>query len=132
MVKIDGVVPCSFDCLDKIRVEAGLLFYPYDMHEEYFTLGSLGVDFAISRNEGDFRGKAALFAAEGKNNVRSCRCGLVDRTTMLQLKMQAELHIDGEASWRYQQSCMVTSYEQVNRTWLTLSTRASVLQLALN
>jgi len=29
----DGVMPCSFAALDKVRIEAGLLFYGYYMSE---------------------------------------------------------------------------------------------------
>ena len=90
--KDKGVVPCSFDCLDKIRVEAALLFYPYDMHEEISPWG-LGVDFAISRNEGDFRGKEALFAAEGKNKIEVIGL-IVDHDDAAE--EQAELHLNGE------------------------------------
>lgn len=89
--KDEGVVPCSFDCLDKIRVEAALLFYPYDMHEEVSPWG-LGVNFAISRDKGDFRGKEVLFAAEGKNKVKVV--GLVmDHDDAVE---DGDLYLDGE------------------------------------
>lgn len=64
-----GVMACSFNCLDKIRVEAGLLFYPYDMTEEN-TPWEVGFGWAVSRTKGDFRGKAAVLAAEGKEKIR--------------------------------------------------------------
>ncbi len=63
-----GVVPCSFTCLDKIRVEAALLFYPYDMTTEN-TPWEVGLGWAVSRKKGDFRGKQAVFAAEGKDKI---------------------------------------------------------------
>ena len=31
--------PCSFSCLDKIRIEASLLFYPYDMSKDELSMG---------------------------------------------------------------------------------------------
>lgn len=64
-----GVIPCSFECLDKIRIEAALLFYPYDMNEN-FTPWEVGLDFAINLNKGDFRGKEALSAAQSKEKVK--------------------------------------------------------------
>ncbi|WP_271271173.1 aminomethyltransferase family protein [Aliamphritea hakodatensis] len=59
----DGVMPCSFTALDKVRIEAGLLFYGYDMTTEH-TPWEVGLGFTVSRNKGSFRGKDALFAAE--------------------------------------------------------------------
>ena len=64
-----GIMPCSFTCLDKIRVEAGLLFYAYDM-TTVNTPWEVGLGWAISRTKGDFRGKEALFAAEGKEKIK--------------------------------------------------------------
>ena len=63
-----GIMPCSFTCLDKIRVEATLLFYPYDMTERN-TPWEVGLGWAIARSGADFRGKAAVLAAEGKEKV---------------------------------------------------------------
>jgi glycine cleavage system T protein (aminomethyltransferase) len=60
-----GIMPCSFDCLDKIRVEAALLFYPYDMTKEH-TPWEVGLNWAVSKKKGDFRGKDAVLASEGK------------------------------------------------------------------
>ncbi|NIR46239.1 MAG: aminomethyl transferase family protein, partial [Gemmatimonadetes bacterium] len=59
-----GVLPCSFTCLDKIRIEAALLFYPYDM-DERFTPWEVGLDWALSRSS-DYRGRDAVFAARGQ------------------------------------------------------------------
>ncbi|SLN31672.1 Aminomethyltransferase [Roseovarius albus] len=66
-----GVMPCSFTALDKVRIEAGLLFYGYDMTDAN-TPWEVGLGFTISKDKGDFRGKSALAAAQGKealNNV---------------------------------------------------------------
>ncbi len=78
---IAGVMPCSFTALDKVRIEAGLLFYGYDMTEEN-TPWEVGLGFTISRNKGDFRGKDAAMAAKGKeatNNV----CLDIDHSDMV-------------------------------------------------
>ena len=63
-----GIMPCSFTCLDKIRVEAALLFYPYDMTKEN-TPWEVGLGWALSRKS-DYRGKDAVFAAQGKEKIK--------------------------------------------------------------
>lgn len=64
----EGVLPCSFTCLDKIRIEAALLFYPYDM-DERFTPWEVGLDWALSA-AGDYRGKDAVSASRGQEKVK--------------------------------------------------------------
>jgi len=64
----EGVLPCSFTCLDKIRIEAALLFYPYDM-DERFTPSEVGMDWALAKN-GDYRGREAALAAIGREKVK--------------------------------------------------------------
>jgi aminomethyltransferase len=69
--KADGIIPCSFNCIDMIRVEAALLFYPYDMNEAN-TPWELGLGFAVSKNkEADFRGKAEVLASENDLKIRT-------------------------------------------------------------
>ena len=65
-----GVVPCSFTALDKVRIEAGLLFYGYDMTTDN-TPWEVGLGFTINRKKADFRGKAALMAAEASPKIRN-------------------------------------------------------------
>ena len=60
-----GVMPCSFTSLDKVRVEAALLFFGYDMTAEH-TPWEVGRGFTVSRKKGDFRGKEAAMASKGK------------------------------------------------------------------
>jgi len=64
-----GIKPCSFTGLDKVRVEAALLFYPYDMTAEN-TPWEVTFDWAVSRKKGDFRGKEAVFAREGQEKIK--------------------------------------------------------------
>lgn len=66
----DGIMPCSFTALDKVRIEAGLLFYDYDMNSAH-TPWEVGLGFTVSRTKSDFRGKTALFAAEGKEKIKN-------------------------------------------------------------
>lgn len=63
-----GVMPCSFAALDKVRIEAGLLFYGYDMTIDH-TPWEVGLGFTVSKTKKDFRGKKALLAAKGKEKV---------------------------------------------------------------
>ena len=66
----EGVMPCSFTALDKVRIEAGLLFYGYDMTEDN-TPWEVGLGFTVSKTKGDFRGKEALMAAKGSEKVKN-------------------------------------------------------------
>ncbi len=63
-----GVAPCSFSCLDKIRVEAALLFYPYDM-TEVNSPWEVGLGWAMSTKGGDYRGRDAAMALRGNEKV---------------------------------------------------------------
>lgn len=64
-----GALPCSFNCIDAIRVEAALLFYPFDMDESN-TPWEVGLGFAVSKNKaGDYRGRVPLMAAVGRERI---------------------------------------------------------------
>ena len=77
----EGVMPCSFTALDKVRIEAGLLFYGYDMTEKN-TPWELGLGFTVSNSKGDFRGKAAAQAAKGNEAVKNVSLD-IDHTEMV-------------------------------------------------
>ncbi len=65
-----GVLPCSFNCIDAIRVEAALLFYPFDMDESN-SPWEVGLGFAVSKDKpGDYRGKEACLNAIGKEKIK--------------------------------------------------------------
>lgn len=89
----DGIMACSFNCLDKIRIEAGLLFYPYDM-TEVNTPWEMGLGWSISRKKADFMGREALFAAEGKEKVKFA--GVSCASTTQVLEAGARLLLNGE------------------------------------
>ena len=63
-----GVMPCSFTALDKVRIEAGLLFYGYDMTTHH-TPWEVGLGFTVNANKVGFRGQEALMAAKGKEKI---------------------------------------------------------------
>jgi len=60
-----GIMPCSFASLDKVRIEAALLFFGYDMTADH-SPWEVGLGFTVNRNKGEFRGKRAVFESEGK------------------------------------------------------------------
>lgn len=76
-----GVMPCSFAALDKVRIEAGLLFYGYDMTENN-TPWEVGLGFTVSKSKGDFRGKDAVMKAKG-NEKTSNVCLDIAHTDMV-------------------------------------------------
>lgn len=65
----EGIMACSFTALDKVRVEAALLFFGYDMTDDH-SPWEVGLGFTINRNKGDFRGKDAVFGLKGKERFR--------------------------------------------------------------
>ena len=72
--KPKGVIPVSWTCLDTVRVESGLLFFPFDMPHGDTTPWEVRADWTIDLNKPDFRGKAAVAASKGKE--RSVISGL--------------------------------------------------------
>ena len=76
-----GVMPCSFTALDKVRVEAALLFFGYDMTAEH-TPWEVGLGFTVSRKKGDFRGKAAAMASKGQERFHGAGI-VIDHSDMV-------------------------------------------------
>lgn len=72
--KPHGVVPTSWTCLDTVRVEGGLLFFPFDMPHTDTTPWEVKADWTVDLSKPDFIGKAALAASKGKE--RSVITGL--------------------------------------------------------
>lgn len=88
-----GVMPCSFTALDKVRIEAGLLFYGYDMTVDN-TPWEVGLSFTVNPAKADFRGKAALLAARGQEKITNL-CLDIDHPDMVE--GGETLLLDGEA-----------------------------------
>jgi aminomethyltransferase len=65
----EGVMPCSFTALDKVRIEAGLLFYGYDMTDEH-TPWEVGLGFTVNKNKGEFRGRDKVLASQGNERFK--------------------------------------------------------------
>lgn len=60
-----GAMAVSWDCLDIVRVEGGLLFFPFDMPHKDTTPFEVLMDWSVDLSKPDFRGKAALIARKG-------------------------------------------------------------------
>lgn len=78
---VEGVMPCSFTALDKVRIEAGLLFYGYDMTEDN-TPWEVGLGFTVSQNKAAFRGKDAVMVAKGNETVNNI-CLEIEHSDMI-------------------------------------------------
>lgn len=76
-----GVMPCSFTALDKLRIEAGLLFYGYDMTTEH-TPFEVGLGFTVSADKSGYRGHEGLMNAQGRDKINNI-CLDIDHTDML-------------------------------------------------
>ncbi len=76
-----GVMPCSFTALDKVRIEAGLLFYGYDMTTDH-TPYEVGLGFTVSKTKTGFRGHDALAAAKGNEKINNV-CLDIDHSDMV-------------------------------------------------
>lgn len=61
-----GVMAASWSCLDIVRVESGLLFFPFDMTNENTTPWEVRADWTIDLSKPDFVGKQALLEKKGK------------------------------------------------------------------
>lgn len=72
--KDKGVQPVSWSCLDIIRVEGGLLFFPFDMTHGDTTPWEVRADWTVDLSKPEFIGKDALIAKKGKE--RSFIAGL--------------------------------------------------------
>ena len=76
-----GVMPCSFTALDKVRIEAGLLFYGYDMTTDH-TPWEVGLGFTVSKHKSGYRGHDALMAARGNEKILNV-CLVIDHDDMV-------------------------------------------------
>ncbi len=66
-----GVIPASWNSLDVARVEAGLLFYPFDMPEGDTTPWEVNMGWGVDLDKpGDYVGKAAVLMLRGRERVR--------------------------------------------------------------
>jgi aminomethyltransferase len=64
-----GLRPVSFDGLEMVHIESGLMAYGAEATEQN-TPWEVDMGWAVSRDKGDFRGKQAVFELEGKEKVK--------------------------------------------------------------
>lgn len=64
--KEKGVIPVSWTSLDIVRVEGGLLFFPFDMPHGDTTPWEVKADWTVDLEKPDFIGKKALAAKKDK------------------------------------------------------------------
>ena len=69
-----GICAASWACLDIVRVEGALLFFPFDMPLPDTTPWEVGADWTVDLSKPDFRGKAAL--ERRRNAIRFRQVGL--------------------------------------------------------
>jgi len=71
-----GVVAASWNSLELTRVEAALLFFPFEMPEGDTTPWEVNMGWGVDLDKaGDYIGKAAVLASRGKERVK--QCGLI-------------------------------------------------------
>jgi aminomethyltransferase len=87
-----GLTPISWAGLEKVHIESGLMAYGAEATEEN-TPWEVDFGWAVSRTKGDFRGREALFALEGKERVKLR--GIVAECEG-EVEHGAELTLDGE------------------------------------
>lgn len=91
--KAHGIQPCSFASLTPVRVEAGLLFHPFDVNEDT-TPWEVGLGFTIDKSKGDFVGRDAVLAKKGKE--RFMTRGVSCPSDKLVFEGGEELYLDGK------------------------------------
>lgn len=64
-----GAMPVSWSCLDVVRVEGGLLFFPYDMPQGDTTPWEVGLGWTVDLSKPAFRGRDALVRRKGQERV---------------------------------------------------------------
>ena len=65
-----GIRACSIVCLNTIRIEAGLLFYPFDMTDQH-TPWEVGLGWTVSTSKaGDFIGKSEVMNRKGSESIQ--------------------------------------------------------------
>lgn len=75
-----GAIPASWNSLDLTRIEAALLFFPFEMPEGDTTPWEVSMGWGVDVDKaGDYIGKAAVLKSRGKERVK--QAGLICRST---------------------------------------------------
>jgi aminomethyltransferase len=71
-----GAIPASWNSLELTRIEAALLFFPFEMPEGDTTPWEINMGWGVDLDKkGDYIGKAAVLASKGKERVK--QAGLI-------------------------------------------------------
>lgn len=89
-----GAIAASWNSLDLTRVEAALLFFPYEMPEGDTTPWEVNMGWGVDVDKpGDYIGKQAVLASRGKERFK--QAGLVCRSTSA-VEAGARVLVDGK------------------------------------
>ncbi len=89
-----GAIPASWDSLDLTRVEAALLFFPFDMPEGDTTPWEVNMDWCVDLDKpGDYIGKEAVVKLKGRERFK--QIGLECRAKQA-VEVGSKLFIDGK------------------------------------
>ena len=132
--KADGIMPASFTALDKVRIEAGLLFYGYDMTEDH-SPWEVGLGFTVNTAKRSYRGADAVVAL--KDSPRFTQAGIVVESAEALAGGEKLLHNGSEVgvvnspawSHRMQQSLALCHLNpDLNQTGIKLEVRGEGIE----
>lgn len=124
-----GVMPVSWTCLDIVRVEGSLLFFPFDMTHGDTTPWEVKAGWTIDLSKPDFIGKAALVASQGEE--RSVITGLEvwspDAVTPLAKVLVGGKQVGTVTSTVYSQHLMKSlAMAQIEKPYTALGTAVEI------
>ena len=89
-----GAIPASWNSLELTRIEAALLFFPFEMPEGDTTPWEVNMGWGVDlEKKGDYIGKAAVIKLKGRERVR--HVGLICRSASA-MEAGAKLFKDGK------------------------------------
>lgn len=89
-----GVIAASWNSLDLTRIEAGLLFFPFEMVEGDTTPWEVNMGWGVDIDKaGDYIGKAAVLASRGKERFK--QAGVICRAATA-VEAGAGIYMDGK------------------------------------
>ncbi|MCB5185234.1 aminomethyltransferase family protein [Methylobacillus gramineus] len=89
-----GVIPASWNSLELTRIEAALLFFPFEMPESDTTPWEVNMGWGVDLDKkGDYLGKEAVLALKGRERIR--QVGLICRSNVA-VEAGAEILHDGK------------------------------------
>ena len=75
-----GAIPASWNSLELTRIEAALLFFPFEMPEGDTTPWEINMGWGVDLDKkGDYIGKSAVLASKGKERVK--QAGLICKSS---------------------------------------------------